>query len=99
MNYLNESNTLIEVVEYLKEPLSSDEIKKLAKKLNLSPDQFIRKKETIYRDLNLSEASEKELLQAMVSHPILIERPILITEETAAIGRPLENIKNLIERG
>lgn len=95
-NYLNESNIDFEVREYLKDQLGLSEVKEISKKLKLPPIDFMRTKEASFKDNNLKDKSDDELLQALVDHPILIERPILIMGEKAAIGRPLENIKILI---
>lgn len=97
LNFLCEQNLSHEVVEYLNNPLSVDEIKDILKKLNLSPIQLVRKNEAIwkenFKDKNLSD---EEIVEALYEHPKLIERPIFIKGDKAVIGRPLENINTLL---
>jgi len=64
--------------------------------LGVSPRDFIRKGEKIYAELNLANADDDELLTAMAAHPILIERPIVETNGKAAIGRPPENVLEIL---
>ena len=90
--FLNDHSGDFEVREYLKYPLSLSEIKEIASKLAVPPIEFMRTKEVVFVEKNLKNKSEEELLQAMVDHPILIERPILVLENKATVGRPLENI-------
>ncbi len=96
-NYLTDNKIKFEVREYLKNPLTLDEIKDLSKKLNLQPVEFIRSKESVYKEESLSEKTGDALMQAIQEFPILIERPILIVGDSAVIGRPLENIKNFLK--
>lgn len=86
------------IIKYLETPPSAEAIAQLLALLGLSARQLIRTKEDIYKDLNLADEtlSETELMAAMVAHPKLIERPIVIANGKAAIGRPLENILAII---
>ncbi|MDJ0656208.1 MAG: arsenate reductase (glutaredoxin) [Xanthomonadales bacterium] len=90
-----------EIIQYLKTPLESRELKKILKLLGMSPRELMRKKEAPYKELGLDrpEVSEKDLLQAIVDHPILLERPIVIAGEQAVIGRPPENVLPLLGQG
>lgn len=96
-NFLSEINQPHEVIRYLDNPLSFEEIKSLLGKLEIPAEELIRKSEKIwkenYKNLNLSEA---EIIQAMVENPILIERPIIENGNRAVIGRPLENITKIL---
>lgn len=96
---LLESNSIeFEVVEYLKNSPSKDELKGLVKALGLSSaHDLMRTKESIYKENNIAELKENEdaLFQAMLDHPILIERPIFTANGKAAIGRPPENVLQL----
>jgi len=87
------------VILYLQDPLSSSEIKNLLVKLNKRPRDILRKSEQEYKDLNLSnqELSDDELLEYIQKNPKLIERPIVTKENLAVIGRPPENVINLIK--
>ena len=96
-NFLSEIKQPHEVIRYLDNPLSFEEIKSLLGKLEIPAEELIRKSEKIwkenYKNLNLSEA---EIIQAMVENPILIERPIIENGNRAVIGRPLENITKIL---
>ncbi len=93
--YLEEKGVEFKVREYLKEPPTKEELKALLEKLKLKPNELIRKKEALFKELNLKEASQEELLEAMVQHPRLIERPIVIHNEKAVVARPLEKIEEV----
>ena len=95
-NYLKENEIEFEVKEYLKNPPTKEELKEVLEKLNLKPSQLVRKKEAIFKELNLKEASEDELLEAMVENPKLIERPIVINGDRAVVARPLEEIEKVL---
>lgn len=86
-----------EVVLYLETPPDSAAIKTLLKQLGFSSArQLIRTKEDLYQELNLAEASEEQLIAAMVSHPKLIERPIVISGNKARLGRPPEQVLDIL---
>ena len=86
------------VVEYLKNPPTKNELTDILSKLGVSARTLIRKKEPIYKaeGLDNETLSEKELVSAMVAHPILIERPIVVANGRAVIGRPPENVLAII---
>lgn len=73
---------------YLADPPSEAEVIAVRNALGVTADAMMRKGERIYKDLSLATATEDTLIDAMVAHPILIERPILINNGKAAIGRP-----------
>lgn len=85
-----------EIVEYLKTPPTREELVDVLKKMKASPRDLIRKKETLYKELALESASDDALLDAMAEHPVLIERPVVIKGEKAALGRPLEAIEAIL---
>ena len=87
------------MILYLQDPLSSSEIKNLLVKLNKRPRDILRKSEQEYKSLNLSnqELTDDELLEYIQKNPKLIERPIVTKENLAVIGRPPENVINLIK--
>jgi arsenate reductase len=91
---LEEQGCEIQIIEYLKTPLSADEIISIKTKLGVSPRQMMRVKEDEYKQQNLSDESltDEQLIQAMVATPKLIERPIVLANNKAAIGRPPENV-------
>ena len=85
-----------EVVNYLEVYLEENEILGLCEALSLSPIDIIRKKEALFKELGLETASEKELISAIKEHPVLLERPIVVSEGRAVIGRPPENVFELL---
>ncbi|MDB6063343.1 MAG: arsC 2 [Verrucomicrobiaceae bacterium] len=87
-----------EIVLYLEQPPSKNQLKTLLRKLGLSARELLRSGEDEYRTLNLGDQSlsEDALLDAMHTHPKLIERPIVVHGERAIIGRPPESILELI---
>lgn len=87
-----------EVILYLQKPLSADRIKALLLKLDIPARDLLRKGEETYKTLGLKDPSlnDQELINAMSEHPILIERPIVETEESARIGRPPKNILDIL---
>lgn len=91
---LREKGVEPDVREYLKDLLSADEIGSAIAKLGLSSArELMRTKEAVYKELGLKDVTdESALIAAMVEHPKLIERPVLIHGEKAAIGRPPEQI-------
>jgi len=86
------------VVRYLETPLSAAQIKALLGKLGISARQLLRSGEEEYKTLNLADASlsEQHLIDAIAVHPKLMERPILEVGDKAVIGRPPENVLELL---
>lgn len=86
------------VVLYLNEPPSATELKAIIKKLGIAARDLLRNKEADYKALNLSNADldDSALIAAMVKHPKLIERPIVIKGNNAVLGRPPENVLTLL---
>lgn len=96
LKILHERGHNVVVVEYLKNCPTFDQIKDILKKLEIPAIELIRKNEPIFKERFLKQnLSEDEWIKAMVDHPILIERPIVIKQNKAIIGRPSENIKLL----
>ncbi|ASJ96914.1 MULTISPECIES: arsenate reductase (glutaredoxin) [Shewanella] len=90
---LEEQGCDIQVIEYLKTPLTKVEIRSILDKLAISPRELMRTKEEEYKAQNLATVEEDEaLIQAMVDTPKLIERPIVLANDKAAIGRPPESV-------
>lgn len=87
-----------EIIEYLETPPSQEELTEIILKMDVSARAIMRKGEAIYKELELSDESldDDALIHAMVAHPNLIERPIVVTEEKAAIGRPPENVLEIL---
>ncbi|HIM94403.1 MAG TPA: arsenate reductase (glutaredoxin) [Campylobacterales bacterium] len=94
---LDEKNIDAEVVKYLDVPPTEDELKALLVMLGMQPRELMRTKEEIYKELNLkSEDDNATLIKAMVENPKLIERPIVVKGDKAVIGRPIENVIELL---
>ena len=95
---LEQNNVEFEIVNYLENPPSESELKSILQVLGIGARDLIRKGELAYKDLQLSNKSltEDELIKAMLSHPILIERPIVRTMKGVVIGRPPENVQSIL---
>ena len=95
---LEEKGVEAEVVKYLDTPPTKEELKKMLKMLGISARELMRTKEEIYKTMDLkNESHEEKLIDAMAENPKLIERPIVIKDGKAAIGRPIENIIELLD--
>lgn len=95
---LEEEGVPHKVVEYLKEPPSVSELKRILKKLGLKARDIVRTGEAVYAELGLKDrdVTDDELLALMVENPILIERPIVVSGDKAAIGRPPEYVLKIL---
>jgi len=89
------NNQPVTIVEYLKEPLNEQQIKTILSQLNVSAIEMMRTKEAEFKEQNLKDANELQLINAMVNTPKLIERPIVVKDTKAIIGRPPENVLSL----
>lgn len=96
---LQEHEVSVEIIEYLQTPLDIDLLRNIGSMLNMSPREFMRVKEDIYRDNQLADVTvtDQQLLEAIVAHPILLERPIVVVDNKAVIGRPPENVLALLD--
>jgi arsenate reductase len=86
------------VIRYLETPPSATELKQILTRLGISPRQLLRSGEEEYKTLNLTDPSltDAEIIEAMVNHPKLIERPILVAGDVAVIGRPPEKVLEIL---
>jgi len=98
LELLNASGIEIEVINYLEKTPSKDEIKDVLRLINTNARGLMRVTELLYKelDLNNDSLSEESLIQTMVDNPSLIQRPVVIYKGKAALGRPIENILELI---
>lgn len=98
LQLLEEKGIQPEIRKYLEAPLNTEELTSLLSQLGKKPAELIRKGEDLYKELNLGavEVTEAQLIQAMVDNPKLIERPILSNGQQARIGRPPEQVLELI---
>ena len=95
---LRESGIPFEKVNYYIQPLSKKKLTELLRKMNMKPRELLRKGEAPYKALGLAEDkfSDSELIAIMVEHPDLIQRPIVERGDRAVLGRPTENVKELL---
>ena len=94
LQLLQEQSIDLEIIEYLKMPPSAEELNDILQKLGMEPRELMRKKEAEYKASGLDDQSldRQALINGMVNNPILIERPIVIANNKAAIGRPPEAV-------
>lgn len=95
---LKESGKPFAAVNYYEKPFTRTGLKALLKKAGLTPRQVLRTKEDVYKELKLSERtlSDDELIDLMVKHPDLIQRPLVDAGETAVLARPADSIKQVL---
>lgn len=84
------------VVEYLESPPSVEDLKTILSLLGLKPHELLRKKEAKEAGIDESALSDDQLIAAMVAHPAVIERPIVVANGKAALGRPPENVLDIL---
>lgn len=98
LSLLQEKGLEVEVVEYLKRVPSAPELAQVIKALNVSPRELLRSKESEYKQAGLDnkELTNHEIIDKMVEFPKVIERPIVINGEKAAIGRPPESVLDIL---
>lgn len=95
---LRERGEDFEAINYYEQPISKNKLKELLKKMKLDPRDALRKTEKIYRELKIAKTdySDEELLTLMIKYPDLIQRPIVVKGSKAVMGRPTENIEELL---
>ena len=98
LELLKENGITPTIIEYLKTPPTAEELKKILAQLEMSPRDLMRKKEGIYSELKLDDSSlsNDDLIGFMIQHPILIERPIVLTNGKAVLGRPPELVLDIL---
>ena len=95
---LQEQGIDVNIIEYLNTPPEKQELQDILGKLGLSPRELMRKKEAPYKDNNLDDETltDDQLIEAMIRDPKLIERPIVLANDRAAIGRPPESVLDIL---
>ena len=98
LSWLNERGITPQVIEYLNEPLSAPVIRDLLMKLGLKARDILRDSEAEYATLRLgdSQKKESEIIAAIVAHPILLQRPIVVRDHRAVVARPTEKLTELL---
>lgn len=96
VQYLEEKNAEFETIEYLKNPVTKEELTTVLKKLGMKAEELLRKNEADFKEnFKGKELSEEEWIDAMIAYPKLLERPIIVRGDKAVVGRPTENIDQL----
>lgn len=95
---LQKANVELEVVEYLKQPPSAEKLDRILTLLNMGPRDLMRRNEAPYRELGLDDdsLSRDALIAAIAAHPILMQRPVVLANGRAAIGRPPERVLEIL---
>jgi len=99
LQILEHNNLAPKVIEYLDEPPTRQELKEIIGMLGISARDLLRTGEPVYQDTELDSAalSEDEIIAAICTHPILLQRPIVVSGERAVIGRPPAKVLEIIE--
>lgn len=84
------------VVEYLKTPPSRSELETMIRDAGIEVRTAVRRKEPLYAELDLADAGDDELLDAMAANPILIERPFVVTPKGTRLARPIDNVREIL---
>ncbi len=95
---LEEQDVDIEIIEYLQESPDKKTLAEILKQLGITPSALLRKGESVFKELNLADKLDDDdaVLDAMVENPILIERPIVMANDNACIGRPPESVLDIL---
>jgi arsenate reductase (glutaredoxin) len=98
LELLGEKNITPTIIEYLKNPPTAEKLKEILSQLGIAPRELMREKEDAYKELGLanSSLSDEDLIGFMVKHPTLIERPIVVANGRAALGRPPEQVLDIL---
>lgn len=97
LDLVREAGADIPIREYLRNPLTIDELRELVQLLGVRPIEIVRRNEPQFAALGLSDAtSDDDVLRAMAEHPILIERPIAVRDGRAVVGRPPEKVSEIL---
>ncbi|WP_420399444.1 arsenate reductase (glutaredoxin) [Flagellimonas sp.] len=97
LEFLENSGESFEVVRYLEEVPSREELETLIGYLGISPETLVRKNEAVWKEQFKGKSlTDSEIIDAMVQHPKLIERPIIVKDNKAVIGRPADKISILL---
>jgi arsenate reductase len=96
--FLREKGVDFSKVNYYIEPLTKKRLTDLVRKMNINPRDLLRKSEPVYRELGLArgEFTDAQLISLMVEHPDLMQRPIVERGDRAVLGRPTENVEDLL---
>ena len=97
LEILKESGKDFEIREYLKEPVTEEELQEVLEKLSMAPIELVRTEEKIWKEnYKGKDLSDRELIRVMIENPKLIQRPVVVKDNSAVVGRPASNISELI---
>jgi arsenate reductase (glutaredoxin) len=96
LDLLRDNGIEPEVVQYLKTPPSRAELAKMIKDAGVDVRSAVRKREALYDELGLADASDDELLDTLVQHPVLIERPFVVTPKGTRLARPIDKVREIL---
>ena len=96
LSLLHEHGHSPEIIDYLNAPPDSSTLRTLAKKLSLPLSSIVRTGEQVFKDNGLTDANDDTLVAAISEHPILLQRPIVVSGDRAAIGRPPESVLDIL---
>jgi arsenate reductase len=97
LKIISETGREVQIIEYLKDTPTENELKEIIELLAITPKQLLRKNEAIYKEkFKGKDLTDDQWIKAMVEYPKLIERPIVVDGKRAVLGRPPENVKSLI---
>lgn len=98
LQLIEEAGIQPEIIQYIKEPVTVEELKGVLKKLGMKPQELLRTKEAIFKEqFKGKELSDDEWIAAMIEYPKLMERPIVVKGDKAVLGRPPENVEELLD--
>ena len=97
LELLREHGIEPEIVEYLKDPPDAAQLKGIVRKLGIAPPDLVRRGEEIFKEKYAGKSlSDAQWIEVLAKHPVLLERPIVVKGKRAVIGRPPENVENLL---
>jgi arsenate reductase len=96
LDLLRDNGIEPKVVQYLKTPPTRAELSTMIADAGIDVRTAVRKRESLYGELNLADASDDELLDAMTAHPILIERPFVVTAKGTRLARPIDSVREIL---
>ncbi|WP_146827526.1 arsenate reductase (glutaredoxin) [Aeromicrobium flavum] len=96
LDRLRESGSEPTVVRYLDEGWTQDQLRRLFAAAGLTPAEAARKRDPLYAELGIADATDDEILAAMVAHPVLVERPFVVTAKGTRLARPLDSLDEIL---
>lgn len=96
LDLLRDSGFEPTIIEYLKTPPSRSDLVKMIRAAGIDVRTAVRKRESLYGELDLADATDDQLLDAMVEHPILIERPFVVTSKGTRLARPTDAVREIL---